>query len=94
MTDPFKEIADRAHFNIYHSSLWTNTGRRFGEMIAEECARMCMSQATVKTLDSVLDYQSKVRLNTKVLNQVTVSNRSMTGHLILLELNEAILLLF
>ena len=45
MEDPFKDIADRAHFNIYHSSLWTNTGRRFGEMIAEECARMCMSQA-------------------------------------------------
>ena len=45
MKDPFKDIADRAHFNIYHSSLWSNTGRRFGEMIAEECARMCMSQA-------------------------------------------------
>jgi hypothetical protein len=45
MDDPFKKIADQAHFNIYHSSLWTNTGRRFGEMIVEECAKMCMSQA-------------------------------------------------
>ena len=45
MDDPFKKIADQAHFNIYHSSLWSNTGRRFGEMIAEECAKMCMSQA-------------------------------------------------
>jgi hypothetical protein len=45
MKDPFKDIADQAHFNIYHSNLWNGTGRRFGEMIAEECARMCMSQA-------------------------------------------------
>lgn len=45
MDDPFKKIADQAHFNIYHSSLWNNTGRRFGEMIAEECAQLCMSQA-------------------------------------------------
>lgn len=50
MNDPFKDIADRAHFNIYHSSIWNNTGRRFGEMIVEECAKMCMSQADKKNL--------------------------------------------
>jgi hypothetical protein len=50
MKDPFKELADRAHFNIYHSSMWNNTGRRFAEMIAEECARMCMSQADRKNI--------------------------------------------
>ncbi len=50
MTDPFWKIAEQAHFNIYHSPIWTNTGRRFGEMIAEECARMCMSQADRKNI--------------------------------------------
>ena len=39
MEDPFKEIADRAHFNIYHSDLWYGTARRFAEMIVKECAR-------------------------------------------------------
>ena len=37
MNDPFKEIAERAHFNIYHSDLWNGTGRRFAEMIVREC---------------------------------------------------------
>lgn len=50
MEDPFKKIADRAHFNIYHSDLWRGTGRRFAEMIVEECASMCMSQADRKNL--------------------------------------------
>lgn len=52
MNDPFKAIADRAHFNIYHSNLWRGSGRRFAEMIAEECARMCMSQADRKNIRS------------------------------------------
>ena len=52
MNDPFKAIADRAHFNIYHSDLWRGSGRRFAEMIAEECARMCMSQADRKNIRS------------------------------------------
>lgn len=38
MNDPFKEIADRAHFNIYHSDLWYGTARRFAEMIVKDCA--------------------------------------------------------
>lgn len=50
MEDPFKKIADRAHFNIYHSDLWRGSGRRFAEMIVEECASMCMSQADRKNL--------------------------------------------
>ena len=50
MNDPFKAIADRAHFNIYHSDLWNGTGRRFAEMIVQECASMCMSQADRRNL--------------------------------------------
>lgn len=50
MKDPFKDIADRAHFNIYHSDLWRGSGRRFAEMIVEECARMCMAQADRKNI--------------------------------------------
>jgi hypothetical protein len=45
MKDTFKEIADRAHFNIYHSDLWSGTGKRFAEMIVKECASCCGSQA-------------------------------------------------
>jgi hypothetical protein len=38
MNDPFKEIADRTHFNIYNSPMWNPTGRRFAEEIIKECA--------------------------------------------------------
>ena len=63
MKDPFKDIADRAHFNIYHSDLWRGSGRRFGEMIAEECAKMCMSQADRKNIRSAfgLPVESSVK---------------------------------
>ena len=63
MNDPFKAIADRAHFNIYHSDLWRGSGRRFAEMIAEECARMCMSQADRKNIRSAfgLPVESSVK---------------------------------
>lgn len=50
MDDPFKDIADRAHFNIYHSDLWRGTGRRFAEFIVEECARCCGSQADMRNI--------------------------------------------
>ena len=50
MLDPFKDIADQAHFNVYHSNLWNGTGRRFAEMIVERCASMCGSQADRKNL--------------------------------------------
>ena len=43
--DPFKDLADRAHFNIYHSDLWRGTARRFAESIVRECASACGSQA-------------------------------------------------
>jgi hypothetical protein len=45
MNDPFANIAEQAHFNIYLSSIWTNTGRRFAEQIVQECANVCMSRA-------------------------------------------------
>ena len=48
--DPFKKLADRAHFNIYHSDLWRGTARRFAESIVAECANMCASQADRKNL--------------------------------------------
>lgn len=50
MNDPFKEIADRAHFNIYHSDLWYGTARRFAEMIVKECAACCGSQADKRNI--------------------------------------------
>lgn len=50
MEDPFKEIADRAHFNIYHSDLWYGTARRFAEMIVKECVNGCGSQADKRNL--------------------------------------------
>ena len=50
MKDPFVEIAERTHFNIYLSNLWQGTGRRFAEAIVEECASMCMSQADKRNL--------------------------------------------
>jgi len=50
MDDPFKDIADRAHFNIYQSDLWRGSGRRFAEFIVEECARCCGSQADMRNI--------------------------------------------
>ena len=44
IVDPFKDLADRAHFNIYHSDLWRGTARRFAESIVRECANACGSQ--------------------------------------------------
>lgn len=43
--DPFKDLADKAHFNIYHSDLWRGTARRFAELIVQECVKSCGSQA-------------------------------------------------
>lgn len=50
MKDPFADLAERAHFNIYFSNLWQGTARRFAEAVVEECASMCMSQADRKNL--------------------------------------------
>ena len=35
MKDPFEKIASDAHFNIYNSPMWKNTGRRFAEALVE-----------------------------------------------------------
>ena len=50
MNDPFRELAENAHFNIYMSNLWTGTARRFAEAIVEECARCCGSQADMRNI--------------------------------------------
>jgi hypothetical protein len=50
MEDPFRKLAEDAHFNIYHSDLWRGTGRRFAEFIVEECARCCGSQADQRNI--------------------------------------------
>lgn len=50
MKDPFKEIAEQAHFNIYHSDLWRGSGRRFAEMIVQRCASLCGSQVDKRNL--------------------------------------------
>ncbi len=50
MNDPFRELAEDTHFNIYMSNLWTGTARRFAEAIVEECARCCGSQADQRNI--------------------------------------------
>jgi hypothetical protein len=50
MNDPFRKIAEDAHFNIYMSNLWTGTARRFAEAIVEECAKCCGSQADMRNI--------------------------------------------
>ena len=50
MKDPFEKIASDAHFNIYNSPMWKNTGRRFAEALVERCASMCGSQADRKNI--------------------------------------------
>jgi hypothetical protein len=50
MSDPFEKIASDAHFNIYNSPMWKNTGRRFAEALVERCASMCGSQADRKNI--------------------------------------------
>lgn len=45
MNDPFKEIAERTHFNIYNSPMWNATGRRFAEAIVKECANIASNPA-------------------------------------------------
>ncbi len=74
--DPFKAIADRAHFNIYHSDLWRGTGKRFAEYIVEHCAQLCGSQADRRTYgnnptgDQIIDHGCPTRAeNFNSLNQ-------------------------
>ena len=50
MEDPFRKIAEDAHFNIYMSNLWTGTARRFAEAVVEECAKCCGSQADMRNI--------------------------------------------
>lgn len=50
MNDPFVEIANKTHFNIYNSPMWNSTGRRFAEEIVKHCSAMCGSQADKKNL--------------------------------------------
>jgi hypothetical protein len=48
--DKFEELAAKANFNVYHSDIWRGTGKRFAELIVEECARCCGSQADRKNI--------------------------------------------
>lgn len=48
--DQFDLLAAKANFSIYHSNLWHGTARRFAELIVEQCASMCGSQADRKNL--------------------------------------------
>lgn len=61
MTDPFKEIADKTHFNIYHSSLWNNTGRRFAEAVVTECAEIIDSQDVDPAFRNRMSWAIKTR---------------------------------
>jgi hypothetical protein len=35
--DRFEQLAAEANFNVYHSDIWRGTGRKFAELIIEEC---------------------------------------------------------
>ena len=48
--DKFESLAAAANFNVYHSDIWRGTGKRFAELIVEECARCCGSQADRKNI--------------------------------------------
>ena len=39
-TDRFEQLAAEANFNVYHSDIWRGTGRRFAELIVQECCRL------------------------------------------------------
>lgn len=51
-TDRFEQLAAEANFNVYHSDIWRGSGRKFAEMIVEECVKMCGSQADKKNIRS------------------------------------------
>jgi hypothetical protein len=38
MSDKITEVAKQAHFTIYASPMWNNTGERFAKMLINECA--------------------------------------------------------
>jgi hypothetical protein len=48
--DRFEKLAADANFNVYHSDIWRGTGRKFAELIVQECASMCGSQADRRLL--------------------------------------------
>ena len=48
--DKFEALAAKANFNVYHSDIWRGTGKRFAELIVEECAQCCGSQADRKNI--------------------------------------------
>ena len=35
--DRFEQLAAEANFNVYHSDIWRGTGRKFAELIVQEC---------------------------------------------------------
>ena len=37
----FDIMAAKSNFNIYHHDLWIGTGKRFAEMIVNECIKAC-----------------------------------------------------
>ena len=72
MNDPFRQLAEDTHFNIYKSDLWTGTARRFAEAVVEECARCCGSQADMKNI--------RRRFGLQVDGNVKYSGPEPTGH--------------
>ena len=43
-TDRFEQLAAEANFNVYHSDIWRGTGRKFAELIVQECADVVASR--------------------------------------------------
>ncbi len=72
MTDPFKNLAEQSHFNIYLSDLWNGSGKRFAEAIVEECATCCGSQADRKNI--------RRRFGLPVESSIQYTSPEPTGH--------------
>jgi len=52
--DKFERLAAEANFNVYHSDIWRGTGRKFAELIVQECIRLC-DQVDLAGADDCID---------------------------------------
>jgi hypothetical protein len=43
--DRFEQLAAEANFNVYHSDIWRGTGRKFAELIVQECIKVMYDNA-------------------------------------------------
>ena len=65
MNDPFKELAEQSHFNMYLSPMWNSTGQRFANRLIAECIQVIKDAETTPQgftqakSSSILEYEIK-----------------------------------